>query len=164
MEYGYRTDRHVTQHGGICSLESIHGLLKSLKIRALAGRYDNSIPSRFLAPIGCSEILAQWAKRSLSPRDIVVLESTPMMKNMALCVSQLMEAGQWEGNSLYNALEWSTLQLIASQYNPAIPLTEVQIRHPPCTPSMYNCTCTVLCKKEHSRTRNCEDNKSNQAT
>jgi hypothetical protein len=35
---------------GIGSLESILGLLKSLKIRALAGRYDNPIPTRFLVP------------------------------------------------------------------------------------------------------------------
>ncbi len=34
--------RKVTQPGGIDSLESILWLLKSLKNRALAGRYDNS--------------------------------------------------------------------------------------------------------------------------
>jgi hypothetical protein len=41
-------------------LESILGLLKSLKIRALAGQYDNPIPIRFLAPIDCSKISAQY--------------------------------------------------------------------------------------------------------
>jgi hypothetical protein len=40
-------------------LESIPGLLTSLIIRALAGRYDNHILTRFLAPIDCSKILAQ---------------------------------------------------------------------------------------------------------
>jgi hypothetical protein len=45
--------------GRIGSLESILGLLKSLKIRALAGRYNNPIPTRFLAPIDCFKIPAQ---------------------------------------------------------------------------------------------------------
>ena len=40
-------------------MESIPGLLTSLIIRALAGRYDNHILTRFLAPIDCSKILAQ---------------------------------------------------------------------------------------------------------
>jgi hypothetical protein len=40
--------------------ESIPGLLKSLKIPFLAGRYDNPIPIRFLAPIDCSKIPALW--------------------------------------------------------------------------------------------------------
>jgi hypothetical protein len=40
-------------------LESILGLHKSLKIRALAGRYDNPIHTRFLAPIDCLKIPAQ---------------------------------------------------------------------------------------------------------
>jgi hypothetical protein len=45
---------------GIDSLESIPGLLKSLKIRALVGRrYDNPTPTRFLAPIDSSKISAQ---------------------------------------------------------------------------------------------------------
>jgi hypothetical protein len=48
--------RPATQSGEIGSLESILGLLKSLKIRALAGRYDNLNPTRFLAPIDCLKI------------------------------------------------------------------------------------------------------------
>jgi hypothetical protein len=39
--------------------ESIPGLLKSLKIPSLAGRYDNPVPIRFLAPIDCSKIPAK---------------------------------------------------------------------------------------------------------
>jgi hypothetical protein len=39
--------------------ESIPGLLKSLKIPSLAGRYDNSVPIRFLVPIDSSKIPAQ---------------------------------------------------------------------------------------------------------
>ncbi len=53
------TGSEAKQPGGIGSLESILGLLKSLKIRALAGRYDNPIPTRFLAPIDCLKIPAQ---------------------------------------------------------------------------------------------------------
>jgi hypothetical protein len=41
------------------SLESMPGLLKSLQIRVLACRYDNPIPTRFLAPIDCFKIPAQ---------------------------------------------------------------------------------------------------------
>jgi hypothetical protein len=37
--------------GGIHSLESIPGLHKRLKIPALVGRYDDSIPPLFLASI-----------------------------------------------------------------------------------------------------------------
>jgi hypothetical protein len=48
--------RQATLASGINSSEPIPGLLKSLKIRALAGRYDNSIPARFLAPIDCLKI------------------------------------------------------------------------------------------------------------
>ncbi len=33
-----------------------HFLLFSLTIRALAGRYGNPVPTRFLAPIDCSKI------------------------------------------------------------------------------------------------------------
>ncbi len=33
--------------------------LKDLQIRALAGRYDNPIPTQFLAPIDCLKI-QQW--------------------------------------------------------------------------------------------------------
>ncbi len=40
--------RQATQVGGIDYLEKIPELLKSLKILALAARYDNPIPSRFL--------------------------------------------------------------------------------------------------------------------
>jgi hypothetical protein len=40
-------------------LESIPGLLTSLIIRAPAGRDDNPILTRFLAPIDCSKIPAQ---------------------------------------------------------------------------------------------------------
>jgi hypothetical protein len=40
--------------------ESIPGLLKSLKIPPLAERYDNAIPTRFLASIGCSKIPALY--------------------------------------------------------------------------------------------------------
>ncbi len=39
--------REATQPGGVGLLESILGLLKSLKTRALAGRYDNPIPTQF---------------------------------------------------------------------------------------------------------------------
>jgi hypothetical protein len=35
------------------------GSLKGLQIRALAGRYDKPIPTRFLAPIDCLKIPAQ---------------------------------------------------------------------------------------------------------
>jgi hypothetical protein len=41
--------------------ESIPGLLKSLQIQALAGRYYNPITTRFLAPIACLKIKAQGA-------------------------------------------------------------------------------------------------------
>jgi hypothetical protein len=51
--------RQAAQSGGIGSLASILGLLKSLKIRALAGRYDNPIPTRFLALIDRLKIPAQ---------------------------------------------------------------------------------------------------------
>ncbi len=37
--------RLAKQPGGIGSLESILGLLKGLKVRALAGRYETPIPS-----------------------------------------------------------------------------------------------------------------------
>jgi hypothetical protein len=40
--------RQATQPGGIGSLESILELLQSFKIRALAGRCDNPIPTQFL--------------------------------------------------------------------------------------------------------------------
>ncbi len=46
---------------GIDAKESIPGLHKRLKIRALEGRYDNPIPPRFLAPIDSSNIPAlEW--------------------------------------------------------------------------------------------------------
>ncbi len=51
--------RQATQPGGIGSLESILGLLKIFKIRALAGRNDNPIPTRFLALTDCLKIPAQ---------------------------------------------------------------------------------------------------------
>jgi hypothetical protein len=54
----YRPARLHTQPEEIGSLESIPGLLKSFKIRALAGRYDNPFPTRFLAPIDCLKIPA----------------------------------------------------------------------------------------------------------
>jgi hypothetical protein len=38
-------------------LEIDSGLLKRLQIRALAGRYNNSIPTQFLVPIDCLKIL-----------------------------------------------------------------------------------------------------------
>jgi hypothetical protein len=41
------------------SLESIPELLKRLQIRTLAGRYDNHIPTPFLAPINCYKITVQ---------------------------------------------------------------------------------------------------------
>jgi hypothetical protein len=50
--------RQATQPGEIGSLEPILGLLKSLTVLALAGRYGNSIPTRFLAPIDCLKIPA----------------------------------------------------------------------------------------------------------
>ncbi len=40
-------------------MESITGLHKRLKTRPLDCRYDNHIPTRFLAPIDCSKIPAQ---------------------------------------------------------------------------------------------------------
>ncbi len=46
----------TTQPGGIGSWESILGLLKSSKIQALASRYDNPVPTRFLAPTDCLKI------------------------------------------------------------------------------------------------------------
>jgi hypothetical protein len=42
----------------ISSVESIPGLLKSLKIPPLAGRYNNTLPTRFPAPTDCSKIPA----------------------------------------------------------------------------------------------------------
>jgi hypothetical protein len=42
----------------INSLESITELFNRLQNRALAGRYDNPIPTQFLAPIDCSTIPA----------------------------------------------------------------------------------------------------------
>jgi hypothetical protein len=50
--------RQAKHPGGIGSLESILGLLKSLKIRALAGRYDNPITTLFPAPIDRLKITA----------------------------------------------------------------------------------------------------------
>jgi hypothetical protein len=55
--------RRATQVGGIDSLKSIPGLFISLKIQPLAGRYDNPIPPRFLAPIDCSKIPTQLASK-----------------------------------------------------------------------------------------------------
>jgi hypothetical protein len=40
--------------------KSIPGLPKSIKIPPLAGGYDNPIPTRFLAPIDCLQIPAQY--------------------------------------------------------------------------------------------------------
>jgi hypothetical protein len=37
--------------------------LKGLQIRALAGRYDNPIPTRFLALIDCSKIPALYSQK-----------------------------------------------------------------------------------------------------
>ncbi len=51
--------RRGTGPPGYTSLaESIPGLLKRLQIGALAGRFDNPIPTRFLAPTDCSKIPA----------------------------------------------------------------------------------------------------------
>ncbi len=50
--------RQATQPGGNGSFESILGLPNSLKTRPLAGRYDNPIPTRFLAPVDCLKIPA----------------------------------------------------------------------------------------------------------
>ena len=47
------------------SLESMPGLLKSLQIRVLACRYDNPIPTQFLAPIDCFKIPAQMGDGEL---------------------------------------------------------------------------------------------------
>ncbi len=52
--------RQATEPGGIDALESILGLLISLQIRALAGRCDNPIPTRFLVPKDCLKIPAQY--------------------------------------------------------------------------------------------------------
>jgi hypothetical protein len=52
--------RQATQPGGIGSLESILGLFKSLTILAMAGKYDNIIPTRFLALIDCFKIPALY--------------------------------------------------------------------------------------------------------
>jgi hypothetical protein len=57
--------RKATEDGGLDSLESIPGLPKRLQIRALAGRYDNPIPTRFLAPINCSKFPAQGAHQAI---------------------------------------------------------------------------------------------------
>jgi hypothetical protein len=40
--------------------------LKGLQIRALAGRYDHPIPTRFLAPIYCLKIPALYVKCRLA--------------------------------------------------------------------------------------------------
>ncbi len=40
-------------------MKSIPGLLQRLQIRAMASRYDNPIPTQFLAPIDFSKIPAQ---------------------------------------------------------------------------------------------------------
>ncbi len=45
------------------SINSGTGLLKSLKIPFLAGRYDNPIPTRFLAPKDCSKIQTLWYRQ-----------------------------------------------------------------------------------------------------
>jgi hypothetical protein len=47
------------------SLESIPRLLKSLKIRALAGRYDNPINTGFLAPTDCYKIRVQNSRSAI---------------------------------------------------------------------------------------------------
>ncbi len=39
------------------SLESVPGLLKSLKIPSLAGQFDNPIPTPFLAPLDQLDVL-----------------------------------------------------------------------------------------------------------
>jgi hypothetical protein len=44
---------------GIDSSESVPGLLESLNIQALAGRYNNPIPTRFLAPKDCLKFPAK---------------------------------------------------------------------------------------------------------
>jgi hypothetical protein len=56
-------------------LESVLELLKSLKIRVLAGRYDNPLPTRFLAPIDCSKIPAQCSlKRLKAPEGLKLMQ------------------------------------------------------------------------------------------
>jgi hypothetical protein len=46
------------------------------RLCSLAGRYDNLIPTRFLAPIDCLKIPAQYSRGTKSPKcKIVVLES-----------------------------------------------------------------------------------------
>jgi hypothetical protein len=49
-------------------------LHKRLQIRALAGRYDNPIPTRFLALIDCSKIPAQnWNRcEFVPPQDVLI--------------------------------------------------------------------------------------------
>ncbi len=49
----------------LCFLESILELPKSLQIRVLAGRCDNPLHTRFLAPIDCSKIPAQCSLQRL---------------------------------------------------------------------------------------------------
>jgi hypothetical protein len=51
-------------------VESILGLLKSLKIRALAGQYDKPIPTRFLALI---DVLKFKHRRTKTPTKMVVV-------------------------------------------------------------------------------------------
>ncbi len=61
QEQGCRTGPPCyIQAGGTDSQESIPVLLKSFKIPSLAGRYENPIPTRFLAPTDCFKIPTQF--------------------------------------------------------------------------------------------------------
>jgi hypothetical protein len=59
--------------------------LKSLQIRALAGWYDNPIPTRFLAPIDCLKIPA------LITKEVADLEQTSPRKSFSCTGVQMPE-------------------------------------------------------------------------
>jgi hypothetical protein len=72
----------------IGSMESILGLLKSLKIWALAGRYDNPIPTQFLAPIDCYKIPAlvnEWPSGYMFYDELECTPSLLSLTRSSLC-------------------------------------------------------------------------------
>jgi hypothetical protein len=77
-------------------LKSILGLIKSLKIQALAGQYDNPIPARFLAP-GLFKIPAQ-DKRIVINTDAILGHKIHKRLVFAPCYSQSLALVDFKEN------------------------------------------------------------------
>jgi hypothetical protein len=81
-------------------LESILELPKSLQIRILAGRYDNPLPTRFLAPIDCSKIPAQCTLQSLE-----LIKGLELMQGLIILLLPLTITGKQYLVETKNSLE-----------------------------------------------------------